>query len=255
MTIDWITVSAQIINFLLLVWLLKRFLYRPVLRAMARREERILQRLHEAQEREEQAEERREHYRQRRDELDRQHDQLLQHSREEAERERRALLDTAREEVAAQRAQWQQQLQQEKEEFLANLRRQTLEAVQGLARKALADLADAQLEEQIANQFITRLRGLDSPSRKALAATEQPLRINTAFELDPATKGRLTRALHDQIRAGIEVAYEQVPQLQCGIELNSDQQRLSWNLADYLEEMETRIDTVFTPAETPKGRE
>ena len=37
MQIDWITVAAQIVNFLVLVWILQRLLYRPVTRAMARR--------------------------------------------------------------------------------------------------------------------------------------------------------------------------------------------------------------------------
>ena len=41
MQIDWLTVAAQIANFLVLVWLLQRFLYRPITEAMARREERI----------------------------------------------------------------------------------------------------------------------------------------------------------------------------------------------------------------------
>ena len=45
MAIDWVTVSAQIVNFLLLVWLLKRFLYQPVLSAMDRREQDIAERL------------------------------------------------------------------------------------------------------------------------------------------------------------------------------------------------------------------
>ena len=35
---DWFTVIAQIINFLILVALLKRFLYGPIIRAMERRE-------------------------------------------------------------------------------------------------------------------------------------------------------------------------------------------------------------------------
>ena len=48
MQIDWLTVAAQIVNFLVLVWLLQRFLYRPITEAMARREERIESRLSEA---------------------------------------------------------------------------------------------------------------------------------------------------------------------------------------------------------------
>ena len=41
MLIDWFTVIAQVINFLILVWLLKRFLYRPILNAIDAREKRI----------------------------------------------------------------------------------------------------------------------------------------------------------------------------------------------------------------------
>ena len=41
MLIDWFTVAAQVINFLILVWLLKRFLYKPILRDIDAREQRI----------------------------------------------------------------------------------------------------------------------------------------------------------------------------------------------------------------------
>ena len=41
MLINWFTVAAQIVNFLILAVLLKRFLYGPIVRAMAAREERI----------------------------------------------------------------------------------------------------------------------------------------------------------------------------------------------------------------------
>ena len=43
MLIDWFTVGAQVLNFLILVWLLKRFLYRPILHAIDAREQRIAQ--------------------------------------------------------------------------------------------------------------------------------------------------------------------------------------------------------------------
>jgi len=45
MEINWFTVIAQIVNFLILVWLLKRFLYKPVLKAIAEREQKIASRL------------------------------------------------------------------------------------------------------------------------------------------------------------------------------------------------------------------
>src|ERR1700712_3358626 len=48
MKINWFTVIAQVINFLILVWLLKRFLYKPVLNAIDEREKNIVARLEEA---------------------------------------------------------------------------------------------------------------------------------------------------------------------------------------------------------------
>jgi len=53
--IDWLTVAAQIVNFLVLIWLLQRFLYKPITNAMRRREERIEDRLAEAKEAREEA--------------------------------------------------------------------------------------------------------------------------------------------------------------------------------------------------------
>jgi F-type H+-transporting ATPase subunit b len=52
MLIDWFTVGAQAVNFLILVWLLKRFLYRPVLAAIDAREKKIAAQLADAAQRE-----------------------------------------------------------------------------------------------------------------------------------------------------------------------------------------------------------
>ena len=48
MLIDWFTVGAQALNFLILVWLLKRFLYKPILHAIDEREKRIAKELADA---------------------------------------------------------------------------------------------------------------------------------------------------------------------------------------------------------------
>ncbi len=48
MLIDWFTVIAQVANFLILVWLLKRFLYHPILNAIDAREKRIAKQLSDA---------------------------------------------------------------------------------------------------------------------------------------------------------------------------------------------------------------
>lgn len=49
MLIDWFTVGAQALNFAVLVWLMKRFLYQPILQAVNAREQRIVQTVAQAE--------------------------------------------------------------------------------------------------------------------------------------------------------------------------------------------------------------
>jgi F-type H+-transporting ATPase subunit b len=250
MEIDWITVSAQIINFLILVWLLKRFLYQPVIRAMDRREQRIADRLKQAEERQQEAEDSTRHYQAKRDELERSRAQLLEEAREQAEQEKRRLLEAARDQVGQTREQWQRQAEQEKTEFLDNLGKQAAETVLLIARKALADLADTELEQHLVHVFIARLKAVEKEARRTLSESASEVQISSAFELDSATRSRVTRAVHEHLAEGIGVRYDESPQLLCGIELTAGGRRLGWTLADYLEELTERVGQSFAAGRT-----
>ncbi len=256
MTVDWITVSAQIVNFLILVWLLKRFLYEPVISAMDKREQRIAERLQAAQEREQQAQTQQQQYEDKAAQLDRQSAEIMVNAQLQAEEEKRQLLDQAREDVNERRKQWQGQADQDKEEFLKILQKKSTDAIQAICRKALSDLANAELEEQVIASFINRMKSLDKDSRKALAralsGASEPLHIHSAFELDSTVRARITRAVHEHIAEGINTQYSESPELLCGIELSGGGQRLSWNLADYLQELNTRMEDAFTTVQSAK---
>lgn len=249
MQIDWITVSAQIVNFLVLVWLLKRFLYQPVMRAMARREQRITDRLNEAETREREADDKARQFEEKSAALEKDRENILSEARENADQQRKQLLDEARAGVDEQRRQWQQQLEQEQQEFAEDLQRRTNDAVQHIARRALHDLADTELEERIVNAFIERLKSADDELRKALGRGESPVQIRTGFDLPSAVRGRLTRAVHEHVVADVELDYDHSEDLLCGIELRRGDHRLGWNLADYLDELAERVDEAFRPVE------
>lgn len=249
MQIDWITVTAQIVNFLILVWLLKRFLYHPVIEAMDRREKRITDRLADAQEREQEAEEAARLYEQKQKELEDERDEIMAEAEEEAEEEKKRLTEEAREDVAKTRKAWQRQVDQERTEFLTRLRRETADAIETIARRTLHDLAAVELEEQIAQTFVKRLKELDEETRKALAETSDVVRISSAFELESSTRGRLTRAVHENLDEDLDVEYEQSPELVCGIELTSGGRRLSWSLDGYMDDLADRIEEGFARIE------
>ena len=98
MLIDWFTVVAQAVNFLILVWLLKRFLYKPILNALDAREKRIATELANADAKMAEAGQERDEFRRKNEELNQQRSSLLNKAEDEATAERQRLLDEARKE-------------------------------------------------------------------------------------------------------------------------------------------------------------
>jgi F-type H+-transporting ATPase subunit b len=170
MQLDWFTTVAQIVNFLILVALLKRFLYGPIVRAMDSREARITARLHEAEDKLAVAEQQMALYHDRLHELDARRDTLLVQAREDAEAQRQHLLEQARQEVQQAQARWRTMLQQERMAFLQELRQQAGQQVCAVARQALTDLASVDLERAVVDHFLDRLQGVDDEVRYTLAA-------------------------------------------------------------------------------------
>lgn len=250
MQIDWLTVAAQVINFLILVYLLKRFLYRPVTDAMARREQRIADRLNQSREREAQAEHERDRLHQRLEQLEERRDEIMSQAREKAEQERQRLLDDARDESETTRQRWQQQAADEKDRFLEGVRRETTQGFAQLARRALTDLAEAELEQQMVRKFITRLDALDEDTRQQLASASagKQIDVSTSFALDKAQRQRLSEAIQQQLGVESEIAYQESAQLLCGIELRAGGRRLGWTLADYFDDFQERIDNAISAA-------
>jgi F-type H+-transporting ATPase subunit b len=76
MLIDWFTVVAQIVNFVILLWLMKRFLYQPILSAIDARESRIAAELSEAATKLAEAEAKREVFQRKNDEIDHQRSEV-----------------------------------------------------------------------------------------------------------------------------------------------------------------------------------
>jgi len=251
MAIDWITVSAQVVNFLILVWLLKRFLYQPIIRAMDNRENGIRKRMAAAAEREEAATDARQAYEQKQAELEQERNALLEESRREARHTQKRMLDLAREETTRVRHQWMQEIQEEKHAFIDSLQQQSLEAVETITRRAFADLADEQLEHGIARLFLRKLAEMESGLPAHSHSADEPVIIYSSFTLDEELQGELAQAVREKIGDDeVPVHFQQSPELICGIELAQGGQVISWNLADYLDETTAAIKQAFRPLET-----
>src|SRR6204780_4064321 len=149
MLIDWFTVAAQTINFLVLVWLLKRFLYKPILAAIDARETKIAAELKDAAAKKAEAQLERDNFRSKGETLERQRAELLRKATDDANAERQRLLDAARTDSDALRAKLNDAVKNERLEVNREIVTRTQQEVFALARKTLADLADTTLEDRI----------------------------------------------------------------------------------------------------------
>lgn len=242
---DWFTLVAQILNFLVLVALLKHFFYDRIIGAMNAREAHIASRLEEAARQRASAEEEAALYRAKNREFEEQREQMLIRAGEEAEAQRRRLMEDVRREIEKAQAQWLETLERERQGLLQDFRERVGQNIFTLARQGLKDLADAELEAQMLKVFVERIRTLDPAKREAIVAAvggaNREVEIHTAFELSPAAREDLSRALRQHLDERIEVRFLRAPTLICGIELRAQSHRVAWNLDAHLESLEARV--------------
>jgi F-type H+-transporting ATPase subunit b len=256
--IDWFTVAAQLINFLILVWLLKRFLYRPILDAIDAREARIAAELADADTKKAEARKERDDFQHKNAAFEQQRAALLSQARDEAKAERQRLLDEARQAADILSAQRLQTLSNDSHQLNQSIRRRTQAEVFAIARRALTDLATASLEERMAEVLSRRLRSLDGQAKedfaKALKGATGPALVRSAFDLPAEQRATVQSALNETFSAEIKVKYETAPDLVSGIELTTNGQKLAWSIADYLAALEQGVaELLKTQAKTEAG--
>ena len=117
MLIDWFTIAAQVLNFLILVWLLKHFLYKPILQAIDAREQRIATELADADAKKAEAQKERDEFQDKNEEFDQQRTALLIKAKDEVKAERQRLLEEARQAAEALRAKRQDSVETQTREL------------------------------------------------------------------------------------------------------------------------------------------
>jgi F-type H+-transporting ATPase subunit b len=238
MQINWITVAAQIVNFLVLVWLLKRFLYGPIMRAMARREEEIRTRLENARDERERAQEKQRELDRKIEQLEKERESRLAAARREADALRSKLEAEARETVEAKQQAWLAQIDDDRGQFLEALRGEVRTAFRDVAQSALEDLANTDLAERLATVFIERLdalEGHDLDRFREGAKESGRITVESGTVLDEETRGRLTRALENIVGSHVAVDFEDEGRKFVGIGVRARSATVEWSLDDYLD--------------------
>ena len=256
MLIDWFTVGAQALNFIILVWLLKRFLYKPILNAVDAREKRIAAELADADAKKAEAQTERDEFQQKNEQFDQQRAALLGKATAEANAERQRLLEDARKAADALSAKRQEALRSDASNLNQAIGRRIQQEVFAIARKALTDLATTSLEDRMSEVFTRRLRTMDGKAKEslgeALKTASEPAVVRSAFDLPGAQRATIQNALNEAFSAEVHVRFETAPDLVSGIELTTNGQKIAWSIADYLASLEKGIGELMNEEGKPE---
>lgn len=252
MEIDVFTLVAQVINFLILVLLLRRFLYQPILRTMDERARRIAAELDEAAASATTARLEASQCHAEKVELEDSRGEMLSRAQDEAAALKREMVRAARQDVAESKARWSRAVEQEKQAFLENLRRRAGEEVYAISRQVITDLANVELERHIIEIFIERLRAMDYRECEAIAAAcrraHTGAAITSSFPIERMMRSRLRGVVKERIATDIELHFEESADLICGIELRAGGKKAAWSLQNYLETLDERLSLAFSGA-------
>ena len=257
MLIDWFTVGAQIVNFIILVWLLKRFLYKPILDAIDAREKRIAAELADADTKKAEAEKEHTDFEDKNRVFDQQRSALLGKAADEAKAERERLIDQAKKDAESLRVTQADALRGDQVRLGSEITLLAEREVFAIARKALTDLATVSLEERVGEVFTRRLRELDPKAKELLGAalknSPQPALIRSAFDLPADQKAAIQNALNETFSTVVRIKFEDSQDVVCGIELTANGQKVAWSIASYLTELSKKVSDLVDTQSPPAG--
>jgi F-type H+-transporting ATPase subunit b len=242
MQFDLFTFFASLFNFLVLLALLRIFLFKRVTQAMDAREERIASTWDDAEKSQQEADELRSEYERRMEEADEERDEMLANARAEIDRQKRARMEEARQEVDRKRQEWLASLRSDQERLRRAVRRQVAEATVASTRAALRSLAGFELERQMVDRLLAEIgeRGDEIAALISGASVE----VTTSHRLGGGERKRLEEGI-SAIAEPDSIEFNESDDLVCGLRLRVADRELGWSVADYLANLETGIDELI----------
>jgi len=245
MLFDWFTLIAQMINFLVLIWLLKRYLYKPILDTIDERENLIASQLNEAEASKANSKNELESYLQQKLAFEQQHHDLLNNAISEVNAERQKLLEQTRNDIEAIRLQLMESLRNEQQNLGNEIMLQTRNEIFTIVRRTLNDLAAVNLEDQVSSVFINRIKMLKQDEKdvlyKAFKNNAGEICVQSMFDLSANQQSAIQTAINENLKIITELKFKTLPSLVSGIELIGEGFKVSWTIEEYLGSLETRI--------------
>ncbi|PIS10994.1 MAG: F0F1 ATP synthase subunit B [Bdellovibrio sp. CG10_big_fil_rev_8_21_14_0_10_47_8] len=257
MLIDWFTVFAQAINFLILVWLMKRFLYQPILHAIDARERLIAAKISDAEKMVKDSQQEKSEFAEKNQEFDQQRADLLKEATIDAQTHGKHILEETKKAAMALASKQRENLKVDELRLHRELIRRTQIEVLSISRKVLQDLADENLDKRIVDNFVKRILDLKNPKneiqkeqlRPAFISGKGNFLVRSSSGLDPTQRTSILAAIQDVFGFSKEIAADLAARIQFqgskdlvgGVELTINGRKIAWSISDYLKSLEQGV--------------
>jgi len=238
MNIDWTTFALEIINFLALVWILKRFLYKPVLETLNQRRAGIEKTLSEAREAEVRAQGLQAQYEGRLADWGKERAKARSELETELALERSRQMQSLAQGLAEERARNAAVDAHKQQEMQREMETAALAQAQQFATTLLGRLATPALESSLLDLLLEDWAKLPDQQLFGLRAAAEDsalsAKVSSAFRLDEAQRGRVIEALGQRLGRPVAVAFEEVPGLLAGLRISLGAWQVHLNFTDEL---------------------
>ena len=151
---------AQIIAFGILVYLLHRFLYRPILNILDERRQHIEQSMMDAQSAADRAAAAQAEFERRLNDARKEAQGILAQANEMSTKMREEILDTARQDALQMIEKAKQEIEGERQRTMAQLEKQVAELAISASERVLGEALDEKVHRRLIDDFLTKTGGL-----------------------------------------------------------------------------------------------
>ena len=222
MTFDFWTFLFEIVNFVVLAYVLHRLLYRPLRAAIDKRRAADAQAHADAEQARADAIAMQKQLQSQLADIEKQRLEAIRATREAAEAERRKLIADGEKMVARRQEEARHAIELQREDALRSLRAEVNSAAAELAERLLREAADATLQQQLIKRLVETLRQLSPADRAQVrgnGSDGEGVVLETAAALDAASVEQLNQAVGALVGRTVDLAVETRPALVAGARL------------------------------------
>lgn len=239
MELNWSTFLLEIFNFLVLVWILKRFLYQPVLDVISRRRVAIENQLAEAEQHHVAADTLKEQYEHRLADWEQERQKAMDKMLHEVEEKRLHQLENLKTELAQEEEKNRVARSRQDEQDIRRIEQRALQQGAEFASRLLAEAAGPELENRLFDLLLVGLETTSTDQNSVLANEwgEPPehILVTSAYPLADDKRQRLETTLSNATGLTAPVHYEQDAELLAGLNIIIGAWVLQLNVRDELQ--------------------